>query len=98
MNAVARIDSYFSLPTDLAAAMRAWPEFVSGDGYQVELRGADGRVSVGLVPARDDDCQHVLVHGEKEGRLFHSVLGQVPYALAAHSDNITVCHWGSHEV
>ena len=32
-----RIQSYFSLPTDLAAEMRAWPEFVSGEGYTVNL-------------------------------------------------------------
>ena len=33
-----RIESYFSLPTDLAAEMRCWAEFVSGDGYTVLLR------------------------------------------------------------
>ena len=98
MNAVARVDSYFSLPTDLAAAMRAWPEFVAGEGYQVELQGAGERVFVRFVPAQDDDCQHILVQGEREGRLFQAVLGQVAYALAAHSDNVTVCRWCVHEV
>jgi hypothetical protein len=98
ITAVARIDSYFSLPTDLAAAMRAWPEFASGEGYHVELEGDGERVSVCLVLPTDDDCQHVLVQGTSPGRLFHSVLGQVSYALAEHSDNVSVCQWSAHEV
>lgn len=96
--AVGRIDSYFSLPTDLAATMRAWPEFTGGEGYGVDLEGNGERVSVRLVPASGDDCQHVLVQGVPVGRLFHAVLGQVAYALAAHSDNVTVCRWSAHEV
>ena len=95
---VARIDSYFSLPTDLAARMRSWPEFRSGEGYSVELEAATERVVVVLVAAQEDDCQHVLVRGSIDGRLFQSVLGQVTYALAAHSDNVTVCRWHLHEV
>jgi hypothetical protein len=99
MNAAAgRIDSYFSLPTDLAAIMRDWPEFTRGEGYLVDLEGHSERVSVRLVPASDDDCQHVVVQGDPEGRLFHAVLGRVAYALAANSDNVTVCRWSAHEV
>jgi hypothetical protein len=33
-----RIQSYFSLPTDLAAEIRDGPEFVGGSGYDVDLR------------------------------------------------------------
>ena len=95
---VARIDSYFSLPTDLAAEMRAWPEFLSGEDYHVELGAGAERVLVDLIPAQEDDCQYVLIRGENSGRLFHAVLGQVTYALARHSDNVSVCRWNSHEV
>lgn len=99
MNAAAgRIDSYFTLPTDLAATMRDWPEFTRGEGCFVDLEGRGERVSVRLVPASDDDCQHVLVRGVPVGRLFHAVLGHVAYALAAHSDNVTVCRWSAHDV
>ena len=34
------IDSYFSLPTDLAAEMRSWEEFVTGSEYNVTLHSA----------------------------------------------------------
>ena len=40
------IDSYFSLPTDLAGEMRGWPEFVSGEEYSVDLRRPNGGESV----------------------------------------------------
>ncbi len=42
------IISYFSLPTDLADAMRSWPEFVSGKDYSVQLRSQLGTVTVQL--------------------------------------------------
>jgi hypothetical protein len=28
-----RVESYFSLPADLAAEFREWPEFLTGVGY-----------------------------------------------------------------
>ena len=40
------IDSYFSLPTDLAEAFRHWTEFVGGSGYDVDLRSDRESVSV----------------------------------------------------
>lgn len=92
-----RIDSYFTLPTDLASAMRSWPEFVSGDGYRVELADGGAHVNVSLVPAVADDCQHVIVQGDSADRLFQAVLGHVTYQMAAHSDNLTICWWREHE-
>jgi len=94
---IARIDSYFSLPTDLATALSAFPEFVSGEGYCAELHSPDEEVSVSYHPAHDDDAAHVLVAGTGEGLLFFAVLGCTVHALSAHSDNVSVLRWTHHE-
>ena len=93
----ARIDSYFSLPTDLAAEMRGWPEFVVGEGYDVELNNQAEHVTVKLVSADDEDNQHVLVRGTGVGPLFQQVLGCVAFAMAAHSDEVLVMQWRDRE-
>jgi hypothetical protein len=93
-----RIDSYFSLPTDLAADMMNWPEFVRGKDYSVELESDDETVNVKLMPAEDDDRPYVLVRGEHGGRLFLAALGYVSYALAAHSDDLQVMRWEGPDV
>jgi hypothetical protein len=90
---VSRVDSYFSVPTDLAAELRPWHEFVDGAGYVAELKGSDERVSVSLRPATDEDSTHVLVVGEGSGDLFDRVLGRIVYALSAHSDSVWVSRW-----
>jgi hypothetical protein len=90
-----RIDSYFSLPTDLAAEFGSYPEFRGGVGYSVDLQSEHETVTVRLRPAEDDDCQHVVVAGEGEGRLFNAVLGGVVRALSIHSDNVQVCNWSA---
>jgi len=84
-----RILSYFSLPTDLAAASRDWPEFQSGDGYNVDLATATQTVQVRLVEPVNED-PYVTVIGRGNGRLFEQVLGAVMYALGKHSDNLIV--------
>jgi hypothetical protein len=94
---IARIDSYFSLPTDLAEGMRAWREFVSGEGYSVELRSPQELVTVSLQDGSADDAQHVIVKSTGDGALFAQVLGNVVYALAAHSDNVQVSRWTADE-
>jgi len=81
-----RIESYFSIPTDLAAEMRSWPEFVAGDGYEVSLRSDAEEVSISL--EHDEGHPFVQVSGEGEGPLFHRVLGLTVYALAGHSDEV----------
>ena len=90
---ISRVDSYFSLPTDLAAELRPWHEFVEGAGYSAELKGSAERVSVCLMPAADEDAEHVLVVGEGCGDLFDRVLGRVVFALSAHSDSVWVSRW-----
>jgi hypothetical protein len=90
---VARIDSYFSLPTDVTAELRAFPEFVTGQGYHAELRSAQEQVSVAFHPAQDDDSAHVLVTGKGDGALFLTVLGSVVHSMAAHSDSVWVTRW-----
>ena len=94
---IARIDSYFSLPTDLAAALSAFPEFVSGEGYRAELHSPEEEVLVSYYPTQNDDAPHVLVAGRGEGVLFLTVLGCVVHALYAHSDSFSVSRWGHHE-
>lgn len=85
------IRSYFSQPTDLAKEMGAWPEFVSGEGYSVELKHAatDEKVTVRLSKG-EEDVRFVAVAADNAGPLFDRVLGRVLYALSEHSDDLMV--------
>jgi hypothetical protein len=91
----ARIDSYFSLPSDLAYAMSSWPEFVEGSGYMVRLRSESESISVDYVTGDDEDSNHVVVRATGSGPLFHAVLGCAAYELAVHSDNVCVARWNN---
>lgn len=82
------IDSYFSIPTDLAGEFRSWPEFVSGSGYQVRMRSSSGE-SVAIRYLETEDAPRMTVESIGDGELFERVLGRALYALSAHSD--TVC-------
>jgi hypothetical protein len=85
------IESYFSLPTDLAGEMRSWPEFVSGAEYSVELRDATTGEQVTVKLIKDGDEQpYVSVSSVKSGILFDRVLGRVISALSRQSDNLMV--------
>jgi hypothetical protein len=90
-----RIDSYFSLPTDLAAEMHTWPEFVEGKEYAVTLRSSTEEVSTSL--EYDEERPYVFVRGTGEGHLFYRTLGVTLYALAGHSDDVwpSVTRWSS---
>jgi hypothetical protein len=79
-----RIGSYFSIATDLAAAMRDWPEFVDGSGYDVNLRSAEEEVSVRY--HEDEEEPYVMIASSHVGPLFERVTGRVAYALSGHSD------------
>ena len=87
-----QILSYFSLPTDLAAEMRDWPEFIGGAEYAVDLRddSTAESVTVRLIAPSEEESSYVTVTGIGAGRLFERVLGRVVYALSAHSDNLMV--------
>ena len=80
------IDSYFSLPTDLAQEMRSWPEFVDGNGYVTRLRSESEEVGTSL--EEEGGRRLVYVRGTGEGPLFYRVLGCTLYALAGHSDDV----------
>jgi hypothetical protein len=80
--------SYFTLSTDLAAEMRLWREFISGEGYTVHLKSESEAVDVSLEKRQDESF--VQVRGTGTGPLFERVLGCVVYALGAHSDNLMV--------
>ncbi len=80
------IDSYFSLPTDLAAEMSGWAEFVSGHEYQVLLQTTAEEVKTSM--EYDEGRPFVLVKGTGDGPLFFRVLGLSLYALAGHSDDV----------
>lgn len=84
------IQSYFSLPTDLAAEMRDWPEFVRGSGYDAELRWPATGESVTVRYVDDDDRAYVAITSEGSGSLFDRVAGRVIYALSAHTDHLLV--------
>ena len=85
-NRAVLIDSYFSVPTDLAAEMKDWPEFVQGDGYTTAFRTDSESVSTSL--ESDEGRPFVLVKGTGDGPLFHRVLGVCIYTLAGHSDDV----------
>jgi hypothetical protein len=82
--------SYFSLPTDLAAEMREWPEFVTGEEYAVDLTSSPSGETVSVRFIEDGEEHYVSVNGSGAGILFDRVLGRVIYALAAHSDHLMV--------
>ncbi len=90
-----RIDSYFSLPTDLAVEMRSLPEFVEGKEYAVTLRSSTEEVFTSL--EYDEDAPYVSVRGNGEGSLFFRALGLTLYALAGNSDDVwpRVMRWSS---
>jgi hypothetical protein len=88
MKRIVRVESYFSVPTDLAAEFRSWPEFLSGSGYDVDLRSSTGE-GVSIRYSEVDDAPRVTIEAGVDGELFDRVLGRALYALAAHSD--TVC-------
>ncbi|MDR3479895.1 MAG: hypothetical protein P4L91_04200 [Burkholderiaceae bacterium] len=81
-----RIDSYFSLETDLAAEMQSWPEFVNGEGYNVTLKSDTEEVSTTL--EHNEDQPIVVVRGRGDGQLFNSVLGATLFAMAGNSDDL----------
>jgi hypothetical protein len=82
------IVSYFSLPTDLAASMRNWPEFRGGEEYSVDLKSEAGETVT--VRLESDDDKYVAVVGIGDGPLFDRVLGRVVHELGAHSDNLMI--------
>jgi hypothetical protein len=90
-----RINSYFSLPTDLATEMSEWPEFISGEEYSVELRNnsTNEEVFVVLVEGSEDDLPYVHILANETGYLFERVVGRVIFALSAHTDNLMVMRW-----
>ena len=81
----------YSLPTDLASELGAWPEFVTGSGYSVDLKSADTgeTVTVRFVEAEGEPPE-VVVHSPDAGLLFDRVLGRVVYALSTHSDHLMI--------
>lgn len=70
--------------------MSDWPEFVSGEGYSVDLRdiSTDGVVTVRLVE-KNENC-YVLIVSPVLNKLFDKVAGRVIYALAANSGHVMV--------
>jgi hypothetical protein len=85
-----RIISYFSLPTDLAKAMRAWPEFIAGEGYDVSLRDAKTKEEVTVRLIADENEPHVIFSSPKAGPLFDRVVGCALVAMSAHSDTLVI--------
>ena len=86
------IATYDSIPTDLAAEMRTWPEFLSGEGYVVKLRDEKTSDDVSVWMSDDPaDFPTVIVEGRPRTSLFDKVVGRVIQALAEHSDDLRVC-------
>ena len=79
--------SYLSLPTDLAAEMHAWPEFVSGEGYAVELRGSTPEDSVSV---QMDAEQCVVFFSASSLLFFVCVVGRVVHSLSARTESLLI--------
>lgn len=90
MNQQLRIGSYFSISTDLAAEMRAWPEFIRGEGYDVELRNPHTGEAVSVCYVESGAEAHVFITASGAGSLFDRVAGRVIYALSAHTDTLWI--------
>jgi hypothetical protein len=84
------IRGYFSLPTDLAAQLCDWPEYVEGKDYDVEMKSIESGETVTVRFTEDEDGRYVAVSGLGVGLLFDKVLGRVIYALSAHSDSLLI--------
>jgi hypothetical protein len=97
VSAVVKIISYFSLPTDLAAALRSWPEYREGHEYDVTLCSMDGgeEVTIRFISDEDGCSDYVRVTSSSGGALFERALGRVVIELAAHSDNLMVTRMAS---
>ena len=86
-----QIYSYFSLPTDLAAEMRDWPEFVRGQDYDVELCSSASGEAVTVQMLQEEEGAHfVRIFSATAGPLFDRVTGRAIYALSQHSDDLMV--------
>lgn len=86
-----KIVSYFSIPTDLANEMRDWKEFVSGEGYTVDLENAEtGEIVTVRYVEKENDLDYVIVESSSSNELFDRVVGRAIHALIMHSDNLMV--------
>lgn len=93
------IISYFSVETDLAGELRSWPEFVSGQEYDVDLKDPQSEETVSVRYLKEEDHRpYVSVNGTGDGILFDKVLGRVIYALSAHSDDLMVQKWNGSKI
>jgi len=90
MNRALRIFSYFSVSTDLAGEMHGWPEFILGQGYDVDLRSADTGESVTVRYVETNEVPYVIVKVTGTGTLFDRVVGRAVDALSKHSDYVQV--------
>lgn len=85
-----KIQSYFSIETDLAEEMRIWQEFVDGKDYSVDLKDATTNLPVSVRLVKEDEDYFVIVTSPLPSELFDRVIGRVTYALAKHSDYLLV--------
>jgi hypothetical protein len=86
-----KIVSYFSIPTDLANEMRNWKEYISGEGYSVDLKNAETGEEVTVrYFEKENDFDFVIVNSNIASELFDRVVGRVICALSMHSDNLMV--------
>jgi hypothetical protein len=86
-----KIVSYFSIPTDLAAEMRNWQEFVNGEGYDIDLKSDETGETVSVRYFENEgDLDFVLIKTDLPSDLYDRVVGRVICALSMHSDNLMV--------
>jgi hypothetical protein len=91
-----RIVSYFSIPTDLAGLMRAWPEFVRGSGYDVDLRSEEEEVQLRYEDGPNDS--YVVVSSSGQGLLLQRVVGLSVSEMSAHSDYLMVYRYAEEPI
>ncbi len=91
MNYQFQIQTYASLPTDLASELRCWPEFISGDGHSALFRDAQTGEEVSVrLRATSQYFPTVTVEGRSRTPLLDKALGRVIQAAVDHSDTVMV--------
>jgi hypothetical protein len=78
----ALIFSHWTSETDLAALLRDWPEFASGEGYTVDLHCATSGDGVEIRLVHEEDDRWLLVASTNTGGLFERALGRVALEMA----------------
>jgi hypothetical protein len=84
------IRSFFTSESNLADEMRDWKEFISGDGYSIEL---EDRVTGEKITVREEsdwEDRYIVIESLSENELFDRVIGRVICSMSKHSGYLKI--------